>query len=761
MRLYRVANELVDLGFHCFVCVPNVALSIDLLDRPRFPVMAYADAYANDLVFPDGKGPHLIHAWTTCERVRKITQELTSRYKCKYIVHLEDTEESILDSEFSGHPAGQMATLAQGNTSQLTGSHRFLAAAAGCTAFMDRQLEFKPPGLPDLVLWPGFDPELLEPGAPSATFRHTFGIENSTIIFAQEGDLPASNVPKIHSLFLAVGSLRRTGRDIMLVTAGRKYVGPYGTRDAIDPRGVIHLGPLLRRKMSSLLAASDILVQPGMPEGFREHHFPSELPEFLASGKPVVLPGANVLRCLRDGIDALLLESGDALEIAHKVEFLIDNPELAARIGLAGKKFATHRLSWSKNIRILKAFYEFLLKGTRPIYKTTVNRPDALASFPLPVKLIAFYLPQFHPIKENDEFWGKGFTEWTNVTTAKPQYDGHYQPQLPADCGFYDLRLPETMVQQAQLARQYGIYGFCFYYYWFGKRHLLERPLESMLRSGQPNFPFCICWANENWTRNWDGANEELLVQLEYDEGFCERFIEDVIPIMRDRRYIRVAGGPMILVYRVDQLPNAFRVARVWREMCIRAGLGTPHLCAVQSFGINDPRDYGFDAAIEFPPHSTKRAPIDPQSLPGIRSNFEGYIEDYATIVSNQIAVSRPDYPMYRCVMPAWDNTPRRGNKARIVAHSTPALYQRWLSESVRQSLMRPSQEALVFINAWNEWAEGAYLEPDQRLGRARLTATRNALLCGTADYPGFAQKASMNRGSIGSSPSFWPACEI
>jgi lipopolysaccharide biosynthesis protein len=287
------------------------------------------------------------------------------------------------------------------------------------------------------------------------------------------------------------------------------------------------------------------------------------------------------------------------------------------------------------------------------------------------------------------------------------------------------------MLQQTELARQYGIYGFCFYYYWFGNRRLLERPLEAMVRSGQPNFPFCICWANENWTRNWDGANADVLVKLEYDEGSCERFMHEIIPIMWDRRYIRVAGGPIILVYRVDQLPNVFRVARKWREMCIRAGLGNPHLCAVQSFGIGDPREYGFDAAIEFPPHSSKRAPIDPQSLPGIRSDFEGFVEDYATMVRNEASLSPPDYPLYRCAIPAWDNTPRRGKKARIVAHSTPALYERWLSELVKQSLMRPCGEALVFINAWNEWAEGAYLEPDQKLGRARLIATRNALLCG------------------------------
>jgi len=349
------------------------------------------------------------------------------------------------------------------------------------------------------------------------------------------------------------------------------------------------------------------------------------------------------------------------------------------------------------------------------------------------VKPIAFYLPQFHPIQENDAFWGKGFTEWTNVTRTQPNYQGHYQPQLPADLGFYDLRVPEVLEQQAALARQYGVFGFCLYYYWFNGYKLLERPLEGMLRSGQPEFPFCICWANENWTRAWDGGTEQVLIRHDYSSSCCDRFIEDVIPIMRDERYIRLDGAPMLLVYRADLLPNARSISRRWRELCAASGLGTVHLCAVQSFGITDPREYGFDAAVEFPPHA-KRAFIDPGSFPGIHPDFEGYLEDYSGIVRKHVAMPWPEYLFYRGVTPAWDNTPRRGRKAHILVHSSPALYEEWLYHVAKQSLQHASR--FVFINAWNEWAEGAYLEPDQRLGHARLAATRNALYRATSSVP-------------------------
>jgi len=358
------------------------------------------------------------------------------------------------------------------------------------------------------------------------------------------------------------------------------------------------------------------------------------------------------------------------------------------------------------------------------------------AASALAVKLIAFFLPQFYPIKENDEFWGKGFTEWNNVSRAKPLFPGHYQPQLPSELGCYDLRTPEILEQQADLARTYGIYGFCFYYYWFNGRRVLEYPLDQMMQRGKPDFPFCICWANENWTRTWDGAQSEILIEQKYVEDWSFRFIRDVIPVLRDPRYIRVNNAPLLIVYRIDALPDAAGVTRAWRDICASEGIPGLHICAVQSFGIRDPRPYGCDAAIEFPPH-TERILIDRKSFPGMRHDFQGYLEDYSSIARNQLGLPWPDYPWYRGVMPAFDNTPRRGARAHIYINSDPSQYEFWLSEAIRQTLgRRKIQEPIAFLNAWNEWGEGAYLEPDQKYGRQRLLATNRALVkAGDAIY--------------------------
>src|SRR4029077_7166935 len=202
---------------------------------------------------------------------------------------------------------------------------------------------------------------------------------------------------------------------------------------------------------------------------------------------------------------------------------------------------------------------------------------------PPKVKLIAFYLPQYHPIPENDDWWGKGFTEWTNVTKARPWFRGHYQPHLPADLGFYDLRLPETREAQANLARQYGIHGFCYYHYWFNGRRLLERPFNEVLASGSPDFPFCLCWANENWTRAWDGLEREVLIQQHYDSNDDLAHIRWLANAFRDPRYIRVHGKPLFLVYRVASLPDPMQTVSIWREEARRLGIGELFLCAVES----------------------------------------------------------------------------------------------------------------------------------------------------------------------------------
>jgi GT2 family glycosyltransferase len=346
-----------------------------------------------------------------------------------------------------------------------------------------------------------------------------------------------------------------------------------------------------------------------------------------------------------------------------------------------------------------------------------------------PVKLIAFYLPQYYPIPENDEAWGKGFTEWTNTTRARPLFEGHYQPHVPGDLGYYDLRVQETREEQARLARSYGIHGFCYYYYWFDRRRLLDLPLDDMLRSGKPDFPFCICWANEPWSRRWDGSEHEIIAAQEYNPGYAERFIEDVIPILQDPRYIRVDGRPLLNIYRIDQLPDPAAAAAVWREACRAEGIGEICLAAVGTYGTTDPLPFGFDVAIEFPPHNLSVVPSIESKLTGLSAEFSGKVFDYSACVDAELK-RRPKYPQFRGLMPSWDNTARRGQNAMLFHGSTPAAYERWLRELLNLAGPASSPHSpFIFINAWNEWAEGTHLEPDQKFGHQYLEATASALL--------------------------------
>ncbi len=347
------------------------------------------------------------------------------------------------------------------------------------------------------------------------------------------------------------------------------------------------------------------------------------------------------------------------------------------------------------------------------------------------VRAIAMYLPQFHPIPENDQWWGPGFTEWTNVARAVPSFPGHRQPNLPADLGFYDLRLAQTREAQAALARAAGLYGFCYYYYWFGGKRLLEQPLVAMLESGRPTLPFCVCWANENWTRRWDGLASEILIAQQHSPDDDRAFLASLLPAMRDSRYIRVHGAPLLLVYRPSLLPDARATAARWRAMARDAGLRDLYLCTVQSFYHLDsrgPQAYGFDAAVEFPPHGLAVAAAERPAGAGARG-FDGSYYDYERTVASFEGRPAPDYPLYRAAMPRWDNTPRRGRSATVFAGGSPGAYEAWLRSAVRYTRrMYFGDERLVFVNAWNEWGEGNFLEPDQHFGHAYLDATRRAL---------------------------------
>ena len=355
-----------------------------------------------------------------------------------------------------------------------------------------------------------------------------------------------------------------------------------------------------------------------------------------------------------------------------------------------------------------------------------VDRASGAGS--LDVRLIALYLPQFHPIAENDRWWGEGFTEWRNVAKADPLFAGHYQPHLPADLGFYDLRVPDVREAQAALARQYGIHGFCYYHYWFHGTQLLERPVNDMLSLGRPDFPFCLCWANDPWSRRWDGRVDDLLQAQTYSANDDLAHIRWLLPALADRRAIAIEGRPVFLVYRGRHLPDAARTTDVWRSEVEKAGLKGIYLIAMETawdLGWDATRA-GFDATLLFQPQfgtlitSVPRIPID--GKPDLQ------VYDYQEAWRVFANLDPVTHRRYQTVCPGWDNTPRVGDRGVVLHNTSPQAYEAILHGALRSAAAAAPDHRLVFVNAWNEWAEGCHLEPDLRDGHAYLEATRRAL---------------------------------
>ncbi len=372
--------------------------------------------------------------------------------------------------------------------------------------------------------------------------------------------------------------------------------------------------------------------------------------------------------------------------------------------------------------------------------------------------LLAYYLPQFHPVPENDGWWGKGFTEWTNVARALPRFAGHYQPRIPRDLGHYRLDGPGTLRRQAEMARAAGLHGFVFYFYSFDGRRLLDAPLEALLADPTIDLPFCLMWANENWTRRWDGSEHEVLIAQTYRPQDEPELVATFLRHFADPRYIRLEGRPVLMVYRAGLIPPG-AVAR-WRLLFQAAG-EDPIFIMAQSFRDRDPRPMGMDAAIEFPPHKL----VDGLSLANDRlrlldQNATMQVYDYAELAANS-DLSAPPYPLIRTAVPGWDNDPRRQGAGMVVHGATPELYQAWLERLIAAAEEQPvGGQAIVCINAWNEWGEGAYLEPDVHFGAAFLNATGRAvairdvrqartrlLLVGHDAFPAGAQLLLLNLG--------------
>lgn len=356
------------------------------------------------------------------------------------------------------------------------------------------------------------------------------------------------------------------------------------------------------------------------------------------------------------------------------------------------------------------------------------------------IKYLAIHLPQFHPIPENDKWWGNGFTEWRNVAKAKPLYWGHYQPRLPADLGFYDLRLPEAREAQAQMAKEYGIDGFCYYHYWFRGKRLLERPFNEIIASGKPNFPFCLFWANETWEGRWHGIakEENVLIKQEYSEEDDLNHIRWLAKVMADKRYICIEGRPIFLIYKPLDLPNPEKTIEIWRNEFRRLGISNPYLIgSTLTASIKELFAIGCDGVLTHLPRihildeflfSKKMKEKGKRFIRNLKQGVFSYklnLFDYEASVKKML-IDDFEGPVYRCLMPSWDNTPRAGECGVVLTGSTPEKFEKFLNNLTNQTIERfPADRQILFLNAWNEWAEGNYLEPDLKYGNAYLKIIR------------------------------------
>jgi lipopolysaccharide biosynthesis protein len=370
-------------------------------------------------------------------------------------------------------------------------------------------------------------------------------------------------------------------------------------------------------------------------------------------------------------------------------------------------------------------------------------------------RAIAFYLPQFHPIPENDEWWGKGFTEWTNVTKAKPLFPGHYQPHLPADLGFYDLRVPEVREAQADMARAHGIEGFCYWHYWFAGDRLLERPFDEVLASGKPDFPFCLAWANHTWNGMWSGGDEKKVIKEQTYPGREDEkaHFEYLLKAFRDKRYIRVDGKPLFVIYRPLEIPDCRGLLEYWRGLALSAGLPGLHLIANLDYHErNWPAvSHGFDGItiwalgrvldeqppLQFAPESTfkrllwrlKRTRFH-KFIPSVHASrkYPERLYDYPSAREKLICHEKFEGHYIPMTVPKWDTAPRYKKNAIILNNSSPEAFKKHFSDVVEQVQINEVDKKIVFIKSWNEWAEGNCLEPDQRHGNGYLEAAWEVL---------------------------------
>ena len=525
-----------------------------------------------------------------------------------------------------------------------------------------------------------------------------------------------------------VGNGGFSWRSRKLVQATQSYLDLYGA-EAEDLFICRHLRPLLEREHGCRFAdeavanafSHEIVPGDGSPFGF---HGVFHLPLVYRSS-PAYLVDNLPERSLQHQLRFILYGVGQ-LEPVLQQQF---RQLITARLTALAVPRPTDHTSVTLALTSEDSLYRHLQAighDRSPHWMPFEEKSPVLSE----KRVVAYYLPQFHTIPENDTYWGKGFTEWRNVARSLPLFEGHYQPRHPGDLGFYDLNNEHILEQQAHLARNYGINAWAFYYYWFDSKKLLDMPIERLYRRKDIDMGYCVFWANENWTRSWDGMQSNVLLQQNHSAKDDIAFIESVSKYFEDSRYIRHDGRPVLMMYRPQLLPNSLATTQRWRNWCVQHGFGDPYLIASEAYGLTQPSQFGFDAAAEFPPHRGIACRADLFRAPVIGKTFGPNRDiqciDYASAVTawSQLPPAGSE-KLYKCVFPMWDNSSRRVKSIpTIFQGATPELYERWL----RFCLNNCNGGDFVFINAWNEWAEGAYLESDLHLGHAYLEATWRAL---------------------------------
>lgn len=428
----------------------------------------------------------------------------------------------------------------------------------------------------------------------------------------------------------------------------------------------------------------------------------------------------DVLTSLKNNTSKELVGDLEFVARIEGTEYVLPVPDKAL------KNFSLGNLREALNHAAL-AYYENNTVSVKLQIANNLDRLSEEKTSDHSVGIIAYYLPQFHPFDENSEWWGEGFTEWTNVASAKPLFDGHNQPRLPADLGFYDLRLDDAHKKQIELAKEYSIKGFCYYYYWFSGKTLMTLPIDRHLQLNY-DLDFCLCWANENWSRRWDGSDHDVLLKQQHNFDSDVSFIKDCIKYFRSERYIKVDGAPFIQIYRVSLINNAREVIGRWKEIVKNEGFPDLHVCMVESFGLSNPYEYGCDSSCQFPPHGVNARQCN-EKVSNLNHEFHGKIYDYDDVITSELARPKASHMQIRACMPSWDNTSRKGCAGNVFHNASPEKFEIWLNYLIANAHTNlPNALKFVFINAWNEWAEGAYLEPDAHNGKKYLQTVLNAL---------------------------------